>query len=170
MSKRAERKARRAEKIKGEVRTAAIIALAGVVFLALGCVGIAQNASQYRACQDPANLRTVTAVATYVEIRSVRGEYDYLETVWDAQLQYTVDGAEFQDKLRLDEPMEKGEEMEIEVCRVGGGYRVPRIRTRDDLFAASLIPAIGSAVGLGLAVIGGVVAADGRKKLREGKR
>ena len=167
MSKRTERRARRVEHIKRDIRSALVAALAGLVLLLLSGVGLLQGYLQLRAYQNSPELLTVSAEVTAVSLKTERDVYGSPHNAYEVRVKYAVNGQEYQGKLRLHALARKGEKRDVEVYRTAkGDYRIPEIRTRNELIAASLTPIIGGGVGTLLVVSGLVMALSGRRRLR----
>lgn len=168
MSRKAERRLRQRGKLKSEIRVAAIVALLGVVFLALGAVGLIQNFREYSDYLHAEEILTVSAEITAAEPRTKKDETGSPYTVYDVQLKYSADGKDYTGKTRLYEPAAKGDTREIEVYRTAGGdCRIPEITSRELLFTRNLIPLIGALAGAFLAAAGGTVAISGKRSLKK---
>ncbi|MBQ3708071.1 MAG: DUF3592 domain-containing protein [Clostridia bacterium] len=167
MSKRADRKNRKREKIRESIRNSVIAAVIGIVFLALGIVGIVGNGRKYSAYRDSPDRQTVEAEITYAEPKTRKDETGKAYEVCDVKLQYTADGREYNGKTRLYHRAQKGDTEEIEVYRTAQGeYRIPVITTREELLLHDVIPLISVVVGALLAVIGGVMIVSDTRELR----
>lgn len=167
MSKRADRKNRKREKIRDGIRNSVIIAVIGFVFLALGIAGLVGNGAKYAAYRDSTERKTVEAEITYAEKKTREDETGKAYGVYDVKLNYTADGREYSGKTRLYHPVKQGDTEKIEVYRTGRGeYRIPVITSREELILQDVIPLISVVVGALLAVIGTVMAVSDTRELR----
>ena len=97
MSKRADRKNRKREKIRDGIRNSVIIAVIGFVFLALGIAGLVGNGAKYAAYRDSTERKTVEAEITYAEKKTREDETGKAYGVYDVKLNYTAgDGAKLE--------------------------------------------------------------------------
>ena len=148
MSRRSERKMRRKEKLKSDIRTSLIVSLVGLVFFVLGLAGVLLNQRQLKEYQNTEKLVSVPAEITYAEIKSDKDEDGRQIDVYDAKLAFSVDGKDYTGKKRFDEPVQKGDIRSIEVYRTSSGdYRIPEIRNETDLLAKNVIMMFGIAAG-----------------------
>ena len=167
MSKRAERKQRKQEKLKNDVRTGWIVAAVGLVFLVLGIIGIVLDVREYREYKNTKQTLKVPCLITSVDVRTVKDEYDSDITVYDAKLTYEAEGKTYSDEERFYDKVAKGDTREITVYRKENGEYSP-VRTTDEvsLFYELILAGIGLLVGLGLLVAGSWVAVSSRRELK----
>lgn len=168
MSRRAERRQKRWEKLKAELRTALLTALLGLLFLGLGTAGLIGSAASFRAYRESDSIVHTEAEVTRVQIRTKKDLDGTPFDVYDVELRFTVDGTEYRGKTRLYAPAKTGDVREIEVFRTPKGeYRIPEIRSGEELAGKNLLPLMSVGVGAILTLAGCVVAFDRRKSLHD---
>ena len=170
MSKRAQRKARRQEKLRRDIRNAVIVAAVGLALLAAGCFGLIQNNRRLREYQDSQAVITVPAEITRSDIRTEKDLDGSPYDVWDVQLKYTAEGREYTGQKRLYESAGVGDTRNVEVYRTASGeYRLAEIRSGETLLVNNLAPIAGTVVGGLLAIIGAFMAISGKRELNQTK-
>ena len=148
MSRRSERKLRRQEKIKSDIRTSAIVSLVGLVFFVAGLVGSFLNQRQLNEYLNSERVITIPAEITYAEIKTEKNEYGDPRDVYDAQVKYSVSGKDYTGKKRFYNKVQKGDTRNIEVYQTSSGeFKIPEFTDRAGLVAGNTIMFAGIGIG-----------------------
>ena len=155
-------------KVRANLRTTLLVFAIGVIFLALGIVGLVlnQNAfSSYQSSLEAGTVLEVDGIITYAE-KKTRSDDGKAMTVYDVKYRYEVDGKEYAGKRRVASEVQIGDPVSVEVYRAGNTYREPTIRTEGELRAANLYPIVALVLGAALAGMGIVVGVGDLKELK----
>lgn len=167
MSRKAERKQKKLEKLKSEMRTAWIVAAVGFVLLAAGIVGVILAVREYREYKETEKAFKVSCEITSVDIRTAENEYDTKITVYDAKFTFSVDGKEYKGEKRFSDKVEKGDRRDVLIYKkTNGDYAVAKTTNEVSLIGELAAPAIGLVVGLVLALAGAWVALGNRREMK----
>ena len=123
MSKRAERKRKKAEQRSKTIRDAALVLVFGLVLLGLGIFGIRSNGRELREYQGSSDIRTVEAMIVSVSVHDDPTQDE--ETgglpryVWDATLEFRVDdGPTYTDIKQYDHEVFVGDTVKVRITAI----------------------------------------------------
>ena len=159
-------------KVRANLRTTLLVFAIGVIFLALGIVGLVLNNkafSSYQAAEAAQGIREVDGAITYAE-KKTRSTDGKATTVYDVKYGYSVDGVDYTGKRRVASSVQVGDPVSVEVYRAGDTYREPTIRTEGELKAANLYPIVALVLGAALAGMGVVVGLGDLNELKKLKK
>lgn len=170
MSKKAERRERRKGRLKNQFWGDLSVAGVGLVFLALGLVGLIGNLLEYHDYRDTEEIITVPAKVTYVDVKERKNNYGRPEMYWEAELTYSAGTQEYKGKAEYETRTEAGDTKEIEVYRSRNGkYKMPKIKSGEILLIDNIMPIISLALGALLTFAGLFLAGGVWKELKQVK-
>lgn len=166
MSKRAERKRKKAEQRSKTIRDAALVLVFGLVLLGLGIFGIRSNGRELREYQGSSDIRTVEAMIVSVSVHDDPTQDE--ETgglpryVWDATLEFRVDDSPaYTDFMQFDHEVAVGDMVKVKVFqRSDGTYALPLITNSTGSFLSNIPMIIAMVVGGFIALAATVVLID----------
>lgn len=164
MSKRSERKRRKAERRSKTIRESVFVLALGLIFLAAGIYGLHTTGRTLREYQQSPDVRTVEAQVVSVEIHddpakdenSGRPQY-----VWDATLEFIVDDSPaYTGTKRYYQEVAAGQTVRTEVyLRPDGTYAIPEVTDNTSSFVTNIPMYAALAAGGLLSVAAAVVLA-----------
>ena len=153
MAGKAEKQKRRREEA---VKTALIPLILGLALVVLGAVGLWQNKAEYRAYSRSTDVRTVKAMVERVEVRERKDIDDTLETVWDADVSFEVNGKTYTGTVTRERKTERGDTVKVEVYRTSSGeYKIPPITSKVGKGLSDILMYVSMGVG-GFLAAGGI--------------
>ena len=168
MSKKSERREQHKVKVRKQLYSCIFVGIVGLVFLILGITGVIGNYLEYDDYKNSEEITTVQAEVTYAEIKDRKDSDGTIETYWDAELTYSVDGQKYKGEKEFSTATKTGDIRETEVYRSkNGGYKLPKIKSFEQLIIADIMMIVSIGLGAVLFLMGLIMAIGTGKELKK---